>query len=215
MAVEQEAVEAATPEDHPPWPLRRRSHSRPPPPQPVPTGWPTCSRSFFLELAAHVQQRHPTVPSRKVNITLTDVSGASSPIAFGGSDADGDPLVYTVTSGPKYGTVTIDQTTGTFTYNPVDSATVNTINDTFTVKGRRHRIPLPACSGLFGLDGGRGAAATITVVVNPVNAAPVANADNVSGLANTSVTGNVLANDTDREGTKLSATLVGGSATAR
>jgi len=36
----------------------------------------------------------PTVPSQKVNIALTDVAG---------SDADGDPLVYTVTSGPKYG----------------------------------------------------------------------------------------------------------------
>ena len=167
--------------------------------------------SFFLSWQRMFNNATPTVPSQKVTITLTDVSGVSSPIAFGGSDADGDPLVYAVTSGPKYGTVTINQTTGTFTYDPVDSATVNTINDTFTVKVddtgfHFHNL----IAALFGLDGGHGATATITVVVNPVNAAPIANADNVSGLTNSSASGNVLTNDTDREGTKLTATLVSG-----
>ena len=167
--------------------------------------------SFFLSWQRMFNNATPTVPSQKVTITLTDVSGVSSPIAFGGSDADGDPLVYAVTSGPKYGTVTINQTTGTFTYDPVDSATVNTINDTFTVKVddtgfHFHNL----IAALFGLDGGHGATATITVVVNPVNAAPTANADNVSGLANSSVTGNVLTNDTDREGSKLTAKLISG-----
>ena len=33
------------------------------------------------------------------------------------SDPDGDTLTYTVTTAPKYGTVTV-QTDGTFTYTP-------------------------------------------------------------------------------------------------
>lgn len=211
VAVEQEAVEAATPEKTAPTVAIASTVALSAATTTTGSNWlADLFNSFFLSWQRMFNNATPTVPSQKVNITLTDVSGASSPIAFGGSDADGDPLVYTVTSGPKYGTVTIDQTTGTFTYNPVDSATVNTINDTFTVKVDDTGFHFHGLFGLFGLDGGHGATATITVVVNPVNAAPVANADNVSGLANTSVTGNVLANDTDREGTKLSATLVSG-----
>ena len=60
----------------------------------------------------------------------------SVPIAFNASDADGDTLKYQVVEnrridGPQHGTVTIDQATGTFTYDPDEGYTGP---DEFTVE---------------------------------------------------------------------------------
>ena len=75
------------------------------------------------------------VADRDITLVLgpAEVSG---PIAFNASDADGDRLKYEVvenrrTDGPQHGTVTIDQATGTFTYDPDEGYTGP---DEFTVE---------------------------------------------------------------------------------
>lgn len=49
------------------------------------------------------------------------------------TDIEGDALKYTVTQGPKYGTVTIDQATGNYTYKPNDINYTAAQTDSFTV----------------------------------------------------------------------------------
>ncbi|WP_233716232.1 Ig-like domain-containing protein [Mycolicibacterium vinylchloridicum] len=49
------------------------------------------------------------------------------------SDIEGDALKYTVTQGPKYGTVTIDQATGNYTYTPDDINYTAAQTDSFIV----------------------------------------------------------------------------------
>ena len=81
----------------------------------------------------------PVVPDQDITLVLgpTEVSG---PISFLASDPDGDRLIYEVvenrrTDGPQHGTVTIDQATGTFTYDPDDGYTGP---DEFTVEVSDH-----------------------------------------------------------------------------
>ncbi|OCB08637.1 hypothetical protein A5717_28045 [Mycolicibacterium porcinum] len=52
--------------------------------------------------------------------TTTVQTGQTVTGNIGVTDAEGDQLTYTVTEAPKYGTVTIDQKTGQFTYTPND-----------------------------------------------------------------------------------------------
>jgi VCBS repeat-containing protein len=59
-------------------------------------------------------------------------------------------------------------------------------------------------------DGTTTTANTASLVVNPVNDAPVANDDSAAGNEDTSVTGNVLGNDTDIDSGSLTAVLVSG-----
>ena len=81
----------------------------------------------------------PVVPDQDITLVLgpTEVSG---PINFLASDPDSDRLIYEVpsrgsTNGPQHGTVTIDQATGTFTYDPDDGYTGP---DEFTVEVDDH-----------------------------------------------------------------------------
>src|SRR5690606_37203582 len=53
---------------------------------------------------------------------------------------------------------------------------------------------------------------TVTITVAPVNDAPVAVDDSVTGTEDTAATGNVLANDLDVENQSLTANLVSGPA---
>ena len=185
---------------------------------PAPTT-PVKSVSFFTLLQSAWRRMWsnstPTLPSREVTVTLTDSAGVSAPISFGGSDADGDPVTYSVTAkgtktGPKYGTVTIDQATGTFVYNPDDALTSGVIRDTFTVTIRDSGSHSHGLFGWLKPLSGHGSTATITVVVGAVNQAPKAVDDNFSGIVNSPVAGNVLTNDTDYEGQALTAKVVAG-----
>ena len=77
----------------------------------------------------------PVVADRDITLVLGPAE-VSVPIAFNASDADGDPLKYQVLEnrridGPQHGTVTIDQATGTFTYDPDEGYTGP---DEFTVE---------------------------------------------------------------------------------
>lgn len=186
----------------------------------TPAPSPAPQNSFSEMLASLWRERNrifnntaPVLRSKQVTIELADSADASTPISLDGVDADGDVLTYSVAipgsaTGPKYGTVTIDQTTGTFVYDPREDLTFETITDTFTVTVSDNGSPVIGLIGFLKMLSGRTATATFTVVVRPANAAPVAVHDTQSGIANTTVTGNVLANDTDREGDSLTAMLV-------
>ncbi|HEY6169749.1 MAG TPA: Ig-like domain-containing protein, partial [Verrucomicrobiae bacterium] len=109
------------------------------------------------------------------------------------SDLDGDPLTAILVGGPAHGTLTL-ATNGSFTYRP---ATNFNGTDSFTYK---------ANDGA--LDSG---VATVTIMVTPVNDAPVAANDSYTTAEDTLLaiaTPGVLANDSDVDGDPLTAVLV-------
>ncbi len=110
------------------------------------------------------------------------------------SDADGDPLSFSLNTGPSNGIATVNPD-GSFTYDP--SQNFNGV-DSFT----------------YTVDDGKGATdtGTVTITVAPVNDAPEAQDDRFFIDEDTSVNGSVLANngqgaDTDPEGDPVTVTL--------
>ncbi|MFN4170462.1 MAG: Hint domain-containing protein [Pseudorhodobacter sp.] len=114
------------------------------------------------------------------------------------TDPQDDPLTIVGTPTAENGTVTLNPD-GTITYTP-DPDWNGTDTITYTVTD----------------PGGNTASSTVTVVVNPVNDAPVANDDTATTPLNTAVVIPVLANDTDVDGDILSISgdpvVVGGAA---
>jgi len=110
------------------------------------------------------------------------------------SDVDGDSLTVTSATQGAHGSVVVNQD-GTLTYSP--AADFNG-SDSFT----------------YSISDGHGgtATATVTVIVNPVNDAPVAKDDSATTDEDTPVTASVLANDTDVDGDSLTVTVVGQAA---
>ncbi|GGA99633.1 rhizobiocin/RTX toxin [Brucella endophytica] len=108
------------------------------------------------------------------------------------NDVDGDTLTFAVKAGagPARGIVQVNATTGAWTYVP--NANANGA-DAFTVL---------VSDGKGGIT-----ESTVTVNVRPVNDAPVAVADTGRVLENETATFDLVANDRDIEGDKL--TLVG------
>lgn len=106
------------------------------------------------------------------------------------NDVDGDILTITGVTTPTQGTVAVNPD-GTLTYTP-DPDTYNA--DTFD----------------YSIEDGNGgtATATVTIAVNPVNDAPVAEDDSVTTLEDTAVTIAVLSNDSDVDGNSLSVSSV-------
>lgn len=96
------------------------------------------------------------------------------------TDADGDSLTAIKVTNPANGTVTFNAN-GSFTYTP--NANFD-LTDSFTYKVN---------------DGADDSAApaTVSIIVNPVNDAPVAANDSYTTPYNTALSGNVLDNDTD------------------
>ncbi|MBK9121838.1 MAG: tandem-95 repeat protein [Chloroflexi bacterium] len=109
------------------------------------------------------------------------------------SDADGNPLNALLAVGPTNGVLTLNAN-GSFTYTP--AANFNG-SDSFTYRANDGAVDSNV--------------ATVTITVNPVNDAPVAadNGYNVNedGVLNIAAPG-ILANDTDVEGSALTAQLV-------
>lgn len=109
------------------------------------------------------------------------------------SDPDGSLVASTVTvvSNATNGITMVNTTTGEITYTP--SADFNGSDSfTYTVEDD---------------SGAPSSAATVTVTVNSVNDAPVANSDMVTLLEDASLSINVLGNDTDVDGTLNAASL--------
>jgi VCBS repeat-containing protein len=110
------------------------------------------------------------------------------------SDVDGDALSYAITTTAANGSVSINASTGAYSYTPV--ANFNG-TDTFTVT----------------VSDGNGGSATqvVTVTVNPVNDAPVTAATGTAvGNEDTVITGLVTATDID--GNALSYAITGAAA---
>ncbi len=113
------------------------------------------------------------------------------------SDLDGDTLTVTGNSDPSNGSVTVNSD-GSYTYTP-DANFNGTDSFTYTIS-----------DGNGGTD-----TATVNITVDPVNDAPnavnesytvEANENNGDGF-NSSVSGNIIANDTDLDGDTLTATI--------
>ena len=116
----------------------------------------------------------PTADDQTVS---TDEDTAVS-ITLTGSDPEGDPLTYNVTSGPSDGTLTGNGANRTYTpdpnFNGTDSFTF-TVNDGALTSGT----------------------ATVTITVNPVNDPPTADDQNVTTTEDTAVSVTLTGNDID------------------
>jgi hypothetical protein len=72
-------------------------------------------------------------PTITHNPTTSLQTGQTVTGNLGATDSEGDALTYTVTQQPRYGTLTIDQTTGNFTYTP-DGINYTAVQlDSFTI----------------------------------------------------------------------------------
>ena len=111
------------------------------------------------------------------------------------TDEEGDVLTASLLTAPEHGTATVNSN-GSFTYSP---ATNFNGTDSFTYEVR---------------DGGPpGDEATVTITVNPVNDAPVAGNDAYTTAEDTALNvpaPGVLGNDSDVDGSALTATVVSG-----
>ncbi len=127
----------------------------------------------------------------------TPLSVAAAGVLVNDSDVDGNPLTAVLVSGPANGILTLNAN-GSFGYTP--NANFNG-TDSFTYRAN---------------DGAANSnVATVTITVNAVNDAPVAANDSYSVNEDTPLNvaaAGVLANDSDVEGSPLSAVLVSGPA---
>ncbi|MGP4058383.1 Ig-like domain-containing protein [Mycobacterium sp. 4D054] len=162
-------------------------------------------RTFF--------NRTPDVRPQELTLVLGP-GVASGPISFNGYDYEEDAITYFVPTrgvpgGPKHGTVTVDQATGTFTYTP-DAGFTGTDDFFVTASDARSRFHLHGLFGFLRPHRGHTDAARITLnVVNPA-APPVVNNDSYATSENNAVVGNVLSNDSDPTHQNLTATLLFG-----
>jgi VCBS repeat-containing protein len=72
-------------------------------------------------------------PTIAYNPTTTVQTGQTVTGNIGATDPEGDAFTYKVTQAPQYGTLTIDQATGNFTYTPNDINYDAAQTDSFTV----------------------------------------------------------------------------------
>lgn len=112
------------------------------------------------------------------------------------NDPEGEPLTAEIVQGPRHGTLSL-ASDGSFVYVPNPGFTGT---DVFTYRAR---------------DGRDSGVATVTLIVNPVNVAPVGEADRYEmesgrGPMVIDASRGVLANDTDADGDTLTAILTQG-----
>jgi VCBS repeat-containing protein len=153
--------------------------------------------TFDGSTSAAVQQNvnGPPVSDNDSYATTEDnalVVDAANGVLDGDSDPNGDALTAVLQSGPSHGTLTL-ATNGSFTYTPAANYSGP---DGFTYR---------ASDGLLSSS-----VATVTIAVGAVNDAPVGAADGYvsSGLALQVDAPGVLENDSDPEGSPLTAELV-------
>ena len=114
-----------------------------------------------------------------LSVQGTEGSGATGSVAA--TDADGDALTHTVVSQPTQGTLSLDASTGMFTYTPTD-ADFNG-SDTFTFVANDGQVDSNT--------------ATVTIDIAAVNDDPVAIDTSITIDEDTVGTGSVSGTDTD------------------
>lgn len=109
---------------------------------PSPTAPSTPSPALWTLLAWVRRSFFNQAPTMAYNPTTTVQTGQTLTGNLGATDAEGDALTYKITKGPQYGTLTIDQATGNFTYTPdeinydaaqIDSFTVSVTDGKFNL----------------------------------------------------------------------------------
>jgi VCBS repeat-containing protein len=177
---------------------------------------PAANYNGLDSFSYSITDGHGGIGSAVVSITVTPVNDAPgaaddsystnedtalvvpAPGVLGNdSDVDGDAMSAILVNGPSHGTLALNQD-GSFTYTP--AANFNG-SDSFSYK---------ASDGSL-----ESAPATVTIVVNPVNDAPIAVDDSYAVNEDTLLTisaPGVLGNDTDTENSALTAILVNGPA---
>ncbi|MEZ5863072.1 MAG: Ig-like domain-containing protein [Geminicoccaceae bacterium] len=135
----------------------------------------------------------PTAVEDSVS-TAEDTAVTISPLA-NDSDVDGDPISITAVGAAKLGTVEIGSDGATLTYTPNENAH-GTDKFTYTISDDN--------------DPAGTATATVTVTIDSVNDAPVANDDTATTTEDRALAINVIANDTDADGDRLTVTAITG-----
>jgi VCBS repeat-containing protein len=155
------------------------------------------SNSLLAAVTLQVSGSENTAPvSQDDSYNVTEDSvlniGFTEGVLGNDTDAEGNALSAAIVDGPTNGTLALNAD-GSFTYIPnADFSGV----DTFTYVAS---------------DGtAEGNVSTVTITVDPVNDSPAAVNDSLSMDEDTSLDGNVLANDTDPDGDPLTASLVNG-----
>jgi hypothetical protein len=143
----------------------------------------TTAASVAVTIAA--QQDAPAIAA----LTLSATEDTTAAGQVGASDVDGDALTYTATSGPAHGSLTLNASSGAFTYSP--AANYNGAD----------------LAQIQVSDGGRTASAALTINVAAVNDAPQAVDDGVTVSATQQSLLEVLANDLDPDGDALTLTI--------
>ena len=100
---------------------------------PSPAAPSTPSPALWTLLAWVRRNFFNQAPTIAYNPTTTVQTGQTLTGNIGATDPEGDALTYKVTKGPQYGTLTIDQATGNFTYTPDDIDYDAAQTDSFTV----------------------------------------------------------------------------------
>jgi hypothetical protein len=153
-----------------------------------PTGAWNGGSNVSLNLTVAAATNHAPVANAQSVSTPEDNAKA---ITLTATDADGNPLAYSVVAGPLHGT--LSGSAPALTYTP--AANYNG-PDSFTFKVNDGTVDSPI--------------ATVSITVSALNYAPIANPDACNRLAGTMLYGStVLANDTDPDGDTLTAVLVG------
>lgn len=95
---------------------------------PAPVTLQTLLAGFVAQMQYIFFNQAPTITVPKIATGQGFVSGTLS-----ATSGNGQPLIYKVVKQPKYGTVSLDATTGAYTYTPMDVLVTPGITDSFTV----------------------------------------------------------------------------------
>jgi VCBS repeat-containing protein len=146
-----------------------------------------------IDIGAFQTQAVPDLPPIAQYQLAATVAGGALNGQVLAVDPDNNPLTYSQVTGPAHGSLTLSSD-GSFTYTP--AASFSGV-DSFTFL---------ASDGIADSN-----LATVSIVVSPVNQAPVATNDTYSTAVNTPLSVSapgVLANDRDFDGDRITAVLV-------
>ena len=148
-----------------------------------------------------------TLPTGGASVSAVDPRTGAVTGRVSGSDADGDPLTYTVAGSTAKGAVSIDAVSGAFTYTPTAAARHGAARVGAPAGDRADAFTVTVSDGRGGT-----AAVPVSVPVSPANGAPVAGVPNVGAPDPVTgvVTGRVGASDADGDALVYTAAAVTG-----